>query len=277
MEKSPARLPTVAPAKAIGVNHGERGGHELIARAVVGNRGSSPRARGTQVRRAPGGGGDRFIPASAGNTGKPMSALPEVAVHPRERGEHHDRSADGREDAGSSPRARGTRPVGALDIANFRFIPASAGNTRNGNTGRYEASVHPRERGEHKEHTTWQQQTAGSSPRARGTPRSRPPARARPAVHPRERGEHFTDGRLRQSGRGSSPRARGTRPHEAACLHIVRFIPASAGNTWPAARCTASRAVHPRERGEHVSTLTAQVLVVGSSPRARGTPVAVAV
>ena len=71
---------------------------------------------------------------------------------------------------------------------------------------------------------------------------------------------------------GSSPLARGTR-------HAVRlgglrgrFIPARAGNTPPAPRASAARAVHPRSRGEHGDAARRGRAAPGSSPLARGTP-----
>ena len=71
---------------------------------------------------------------------------------------------------------------------------------------------------------------------------------------------------------GSSPRARGTlRSHERQPAQR-RFIPASAGNTSMPVSQTLLGSVHPRERGEHRRVLVGWSRVIGSSPRARGTP-----
>ena len=71
--------------------------------------------------------------------------------------------------------------------------------------------------------------------------------------------------------RGSSPRPRGT-----LATHFIedvsrRFIPASAGNTVMPPSGLASGAVHPRVRGEHYFFFRYGVLILGSSPRPRGT------
>ena len=71
---------------------------------------------------------------------------------------------------------------------------------------------------------------------------------------------------------GSSPLARGTRlvnPHGAA---HGRFIPAGAGNTQGGLHGAHAVAVHPRWRGEHISTTLLDMRSAGSSPLARGTP-----
>ena len=70
---------------------------------------------------------------------------------------------------------------------------------------------------------------------------------------------------------GSSPRARGT-PHPVGPRQRrLRFIPASAGNTWSASARWSAMSVHPRERGEHPPATIRLARWNGSSPRARGT------
>ena len=91
--------------------------------------GSSPRARGTPRRTLDSAPRLRFIPASAGNTHQFISFNVFHAVHPRERGEHTDRSPLQPAPAGSSPRARGTHPPEPPKKTSSGFIPASAGNT----------------------------------------------------------------------------------------------------------------------------------------------------
>ena len=233
--------------------------------------GSSPRARGTRSRRRFRCARRWFIPASAGNTWRGRIARGARPVHPRERGEHVDRymETDGR--AGSSPRARGTLDELVGGVGHRRFIPASAGNTLTPSRQAAIRSVHPRERGEHRQSRQPGACPIGSSPRARGTrgvppqqlPRDRfipasagntaapRPARSATAVHPRERGEHLRNTARASRRVGSSPRARGTRP--------------------PPTAPRASSPVHPRERGEHDPSARADYALGGSSPRARGT------
>ena len=111
------------------------------------------------------------------------------ADHPRVRGEHTHDSLRCFLQSGSSPRARGTRPVINSRLYKFRIIPACAGThgwevqlgkdqriipACAGNTlhNVVQWSVlldHPRVRGEHFELSKWLRYGSGSSPRARGT------------------------------------------------------------------------------------------------------------
>ena len=91
-------------------------------------RGSSPRVRGTLDRRAGLDVGDRFIPACAGNARWPLTIASPAAVHPRVCGERSVAHRQGRLDAGSSPRVRGTPPASSIYSPSARFIPACAGN-----------------------------------------------------------------------------------------------------------------------------------------------------
>ena len=111
--------------------------------------GSSPRMRGTQGRVVRQEHSERFIPAHAGNTGVRRPASEDRPVHPRACGEHGFHLCRGQWPGGSSPRMRGTRAPGAAEPAQWRFIPAHAGNTASGQAEGYRA--------------------AGSSPRMRGT------------------------------------------------------------------------------------------------------------
>ena len=193
--------------------------------------------------------------------------------------------------SGSSPRARGTHRASALPRRSWRFIPAGAGNTGLAVVRHGQPAVHPRGRGEHDAPQPHGERRQGSSPRARGTleeqdahvyaerfipagagntPKSRKNRATRP-VHPRGRGEHCTMAQVPTGTLGSSPRARGTLLRINHPLVRSRFIPAGAGNTLKAARAGIKCPVHPRGRGEHMTTFSAQQRHYGSSPRARGT------
>ena len=152
----------------------------------------------------------RFIPALAGNISGCWPSSPDLAVHPRARGEH--KSPEGRktEDAGSSPRSRGTYGWRVLFVRRLRFIPALAGNMSPASFLLSTVPVHPRARGEHLYAGSGARPSNGSSPRSRGTCGAGVtpwilwrfiPALAgnilsrnfdviRYAVHPRARGEH---------------------------------------------------------------------------------------
>ncbi len=134
----------------------------------------------------------------------------------------------------------------------------------------------------------------GSSPRVRGTQRrlvqiGQPhrfiPAcagnttkplfrRAGTAVHPRVCGEHTATDEPGTFLGGSSPRVRGTprRGRWRGGRHW--FIPACAGNTCWRHRAGLDPPVHPRVCGEHCRQRCWWCRRRGSSPRVRGTPLA---
>ena len=85
-----------------------RGEQFLLSSSISRRPGSSPRARGTADQLAGRHRNRRFIPAGAGNSAGLPLLLPDVAVHPRGRGEQDGRTATAVDPAGSSPRARGT-------------------------------------------------------------------------------------------------------------------------------------------------------------------------
>ena len=255
--------------------------------------GSSPRARGIGPARPGRRAGCRFIPACAGNSAATTSTACTTPVHPRVRGEQRE-TYDGAElRPGSSPRARGTVAACAPKRAPARFIPACAGNRATSSAVTLRGSVHPRVRGEQKEHALIAARHIGSSPRARGTvaTATRAPTSSRfipacagnssqPArgtawlpVHPRVRGEQVIGVTSSNVSGGSSPRARGTVLKQLWVHPAHRFIPACAGNRIQLKKLTAPLPVHPRVRGEQSTSYPFDGDETGSSPRARGTEV----
>ncbi len=91
--------------------------------------GPSPRMRGTPIPNHCTASLLRSIPANAGNTPSSATRLPRPAVHPRACGEHHIFSLFEIPCCGPSPRMRGTQVRAAYNYAEFRSIPAHAGNT----------------------------------------------------------------------------------------------------------------------------------------------------
>ncbi len=196
--------------------------------------GSSPRVRGTQARIPGGPGLARFIPARAGNAAATSRSAISSPVHPRACGERNDLDAGHRGERGSSPRVRGT----LLDVEGqaklLRFIPARAGNAAYVDGELDPVKVHPRACGER----------SGSGPA--GAPFFRfIPARAGNAgtmlpswssrpVHPRACGERRRSTIPARRSFGSSPRVRGTPTGRTCRPRRLRFIPARAGNAWPA-------------------------------------------
>ncbi len=236
----------------------------------------------------------RFIPACAGNRERGEKRSYGKPVHPRVCGEQDEVFISVENNAGSSPRVRGTEYPGGWINPRPRFIPACAGNrlgsvTLTGNG----PSVHPRVCGEQGERPAMSITASGSSPRVRGTAPDRSASRRSPAVHPRVCGEQrvATPSTVRAAVHprvcgeqlaamcdrlaftGSSPRVRGTERRLRDNRLHSRFIPACAGNRpWPT-RWSPPRPVHPRVCGEQLlgwEGCTADS-TAGSSPRVRGT------
>ena len=150
-----------------------RGEHLLSGQGGWRDPGSSPHTRGTPDSPSRQEYPTRFIPAYAGNTA-PVSPLgPRLPVHPRIRGEHRARTYPGCPSPGSSPHTRGTLLFCPEHGLCNRFIPAYAGNTRSGSTGRWNTPVHPRIRGEHCVCFISLLINDGSSPHTRGTRQTR--------------------------------------------------------------------------------------------------------
>ena len=105
---------------------------ELIATRVVdrGDRGSSPRMRGTPHGRRGWTERGRIIPAHAGNSDH--GGVPERTVmdHPRACGELAFWISPAATTVGSSPRMRGTPVILMTGWRRIRIIPAHAGNSR---------------------------------------------------------------------------------------------------------------------------------------------------
>ena len=192
--------------------------------------GSSPHARGTQVKAAPEATVNRFIPACTGNTGIAKTLPARQSVHPRMHGEHFSGPIAGQGHLGSSPHARGTHHHRSESLPLVRFIPACTGNTLSVMASERSIAVHPRMHGEHKSSWCLNHGRFGSSPHARGTLINRcaisghrrfipactgntfsehPPHMSGP-VHPRMHGEHLISLSINYFDNGSSPHARGT-------------------------------------------------------------------
>ena len=89
--------------------------------------------------------------------------------------------------------------------------------------------------------------------------------------HPRMRGEHCRERVSYTMWQGSSPHARGARPARHGDRDWPGIIPACAGSTRLR---VLQQGDHPRMRGEHLISLIALMRDWGSSPHARGAPVA---
>jgi len=253
--------------------------------------GSSPRVRGTQRRGREGRPSDRFIPACAGNASSGLYTETPHSVHPRVCGERAPvRTVTVRKD-GSSPRVRGTHLFSFVLHIVLRFIPACAGNASVHESLHSAKTVHPRVCGERTLGQCGEIVPAGSSPRVRGTPHDCPPQCAAwrfipacagnaldpatppktPTVHPRVCGERGRRAIEDAKEGGSSPRVRGTPYRVDLFQGYFRFIPACAGNADQSFRIVDLSLVHPRVCGERGLRTSFDLVLVGSSPRVRGT------
>ena len=254
-----------------------RGENMWCAPAIRTPTGSSPHARGKleleekQLR------ADRLIPACAGKTARSWIICCLTRAHPRMRGENRRRRGAMLVREGSSPHARG-KPIQEFQARNrVRLIPACAGKTNSFNTM---PSV-----------------DRGSSPHARGKPISTFTANEEPGLipacagktswlqpmsrcrwaHPRMRGENGAHQSQERCLWGSSPHARG-KPERAVLKKFSEgLIPACAGKTvGQESHATQARA-HPRMRGENYGVPYIVQPTGGSSPHARGKPLACAI
>ena len=140
-----------------------------MMRLIIGSVGSSPLTRGTHLPGLKQKDKDRFIPAYAGNSGRPMSPLEANTVHPRLRGELLKTKVGTPAITGSSPLTRGTQPIAVRLNFPLRFIPAYAGNSGVLSLESVTITVHPRLRGELFGATKEVFWPCGSSPLTRGT------------------------------------------------------------------------------------------------------------
>ena len=259
--------------------------------APYGNHGSSPRLRGTVLDGFVAVFHSRFIPAPAGNRSRGPEPRHQSSVHPRACGEQF----GGRDRVsvltGSSPRLRGTVQPVSRPREESRFIPAPAGNSPKATNQSRKETVHPRACGEQAGTCDGSVRVNGSSPRLRGTAMGvragvlvvrfipAPAGNSCTAfrlhwwetVHPRACGEQSRVKIAESLSVGSSPRLRGTGPGWGRSRHLIRFIPAPAGNSATPASEPCPPAVHPRACGEQVDWGVVCNLGGGSSPRLRGT------
>ena len=132
-------------------------------------------------------------------------------------------------------------------------------------------TVHPRLRGELLRKEPQSNTNSRFIPACAGNSVSLPPVSIIQTVHPRLRGElqkQIENGKVYG---GSSPLARGTRKGSSIYIEGRRFIPACAGNSTSIFSFVPPPAVHPRLRGELLVIPVLNLMLIGSSPLARGT------
>ena len=232
--------------------------------------GSSPLARGLRGGRSVSQVQNRIIPARAGFTPRGPRSARRGPDHPRSRGVYSSARSPCGASCGSSPLARGLRPIIRSAESRRGIIPARAGFTPCPGRGTSRRWDHPRSRGVYTHSGPSAPASTGSSPLARGLLERLRAARVRRRDHPRSRGVYWRVSRPGGLGRGSSPLARGL--PLGMWVHRVGdgIIPARAGFTRRRHRDWVRRADHPRSRGVYRVSPGACRRPSGSSPLARG-------
>ena len=227
------------------------GEHSPCAVACASCLGSSPRMRGTLIKRVPSVLNIGIIPAYAGNTRLSVGVHGVLGDHPRVCGEHAIINGTLILSKGSSPRMRGTPENVSRGNLVQGIIPAYAGNTVAVPKCYVTIGDHPRVCGEHKAYFDRLDGIEGSSPRMRGTPQSLGHLRCVSGIipayagntrretrcmalrrdHPRVCGEHMASQLRFALCSGSSPRMRGTHRYQGWRDDGEGIIPAYAGNT----------------------------------------------
>ena len=271
-----------------------RGVYARRKKSAMASRGSSPLARGLLAAGSTSILAAGIIPARAGFTRVPRRARLNTTDHPRSRGVYATSRPTNRRRSGSSPLARGLLAWLASRGACAGIIPARAGFTHRRVPALHPPRDHPRSRGVYPEAGARMVPEIGSSPLARGLPPPPPtaescgwiiPARAgftsrarqggsAPPDHPRSRGVYIRQIEIAGVLAGSSPLARGLLREATPRSRGAGIIPARAGFTRPRARRAAGDRDHPRSRGVYVAPAGRRPRRGGSSPLARGLPVA---
>ena len=256
--------------------------------------GSSPLARGLLVNCGPEHMYIWIIPARAGFTAVrtvPWWSLPD---HPRSRGVYRCCLRPRAAGLGSSPLARGLHVCLRSRKDTPWIIPARAGFTGAQNRSYAICPDHPRSRGVYSLSSATRLSLPGSSPLARGLPLHGGiitenigiiPARAGftcpdlycsrvPRDHPRSRGVYTSGLSSLALPSGSSPLARGLPGSARPAQEDPGIIPARAGFTVSKSGAGIHLQDHPRSRGVYQATSGVMSAAAGSSPLARGLPLA---
>ena len=200
----------------------------------------------------------RLIPAHAGKTSRRTGLRSQSAAHPRSRGENLIGAGRSLIQGGSSPLTRGKHGRVVAVVGSHRLIPTHAGKTGFRSCVRSSRPTHPRSCGENALEDLAYMPAPGSSPLMRGklfgglvrrglhglipahagkTGRGSQRTRATRA-HPHSRGENYRLTIDRGAYTGSSPLMRGKPPIFLGENRGHGLIPAHAGKTSRATRCS---------------------------------------
>ena len=266
------------------------GAHVFVSCSFAPRRGSSPRVRGSLPRSDSQTRQEGIIPAGAGLTRGRLVQDSRWWDHPRGCGAHSPPHFFTVTIRGSSPRVRGSRVPELVTDDVGGIIPAGAGLTRRMFPALCMRRDHPRGCGAHFPAPRQGCHISGSSPRVRGSHNRRTTrssghgiipagaglttsstsASAAPRDHPRGCGAHPQTTCERWDLQGSSPRVRGSRIDNAHAEARRGIIPAGAGLTHEHDSERGRAWDHPRGCGAHSSKRQSSPLLMGSSPRVRG-------
>ena len=195
---------------------------------------------------------NRIIPARAGFTTCHSPSRSLSRDHPRSRGVYLWSRSSRPPPSGSSPLARGLRPVICDAGSRPRIIPARAGFTSGSMPIIHAAKDHPRSRGVYPSQRRGRENLAGSSPLARGLPVLRVIGQDQVGIIPARAGFTGGLGRGCRFPAGSSPLARGLQMNVTTKTNSNGIIPARAGFTNANHKETQNTEDHPRSRGVYL-------------------------
>ena len=214
----------------------------------------------------------RSIPAHAGEPTSGIGWCPAAGVYPRPRG-----GATGRKIVfwfcwGLSPPTRGSRSPASSFAFRSRVYPRPRGGAGYGAaTGRVGGGLSPPTRGSLRYLCVFKQ-IHGSIPAHAGEPRVRDRFRDGDRVYPRPRGGAPPTKAMPRLRMGLSPPTRGSLQSGIKRQHLVRSIPAHAGEPSSEPGICLLTKVYPRPRGGAVIPRPMLRQAMGLSPPTRGSP-----
>ena len=258
-------------AQKIAADHPRsRGVYDLLSKFSAGTSGSSPLARGLQEIANTRFGKFRIIPARAGFTWGSGLVRRMCPDHPRSRGVYSCLFTAFFSANGSSPLARGLRPMRSQNSLTSRIIPARAGFTIAGYYDGAKVKDHPRSRGVYLTLSMCSVGSRGSSPLARGLLSQDDERFGRPRIIPARAGFTHVYSR-RFSVRTDHPRSRGVYVGAQSCAAadagsspLARGLPVE---TWDEG---GESGIIPARAGFTPCCARSSGVASGSSPLARG-------
>ena len=252
--------------------------------------GKTPRVRGNQGYPHGVTGDVGSIPAGAGEPPTCVTTFILLRVYPRGCGGTNAENLFNYWAEGLSPRVRGNPTWAGGANAWRRSIPAGAGEPYVGGRSQRMAQVYPRGCVGTRQSSRLSPSGIGLSPRVRGNPplvgfstratRSIPAGAGEPTpervrdcmawVYPRGCGGTFTTLNGPSLTNGLSPRVRGNPGLASGSVHLMRSIPAGAGEPLSRGLVRAASRVYPRGCGGTVAVPIGWWVWLGLSPRVRG-------